>query len=234
GIERTEKSSFSDLVTNVDLLAQNAVCQRLESAFPGVNIMAEEDRDASLSGKVLVVDPLDGTLNFTHGYHEVAVSIGYWDAGEAVAGVVYNPLSDDMFHALRGSGAFRNSKPIRCGTKTALSQCLLVTGWPYDRSQYARTFEILSEFAMACQEVRVIGSAALDMCYVAAGAFDGYWEWDLRPWDLAGGAAIALEAGCALTSLSGAAFSLADGEVLVACPDVHREMLAKLRGFPRS
>lgn len=228
------KSSIADWVTEVDLRVQETVCRVLESAFPGVSIVAEEGRAAALADEVLVVDPLDGTLNFLHGYGQAAVSMGYWRENKPVAGVVYNPLTEEMFHSVAGRGAFRNRERIRCSHRNRLSECLLVTGWPYDRGEYGRTFAVLSRFASACQEVRVTGSASLNLCYVASGVFDGYWEWDLYPWDMAGGAAIASEAGCRLTGLGGNPYALADGEVLVAGEAVHREMLGELSALAQA
>jgi len=232
-VEVRDRKSRADYVTNVDLMVQEEICRMIKPVFPGVTIIAEESaaeeaQPSETPREVIILDPLDGTLNFMHGYNEVAISMGYWKNNRPFAGVVYNPIAEDLFYATAGQGAFRNGKSIRPSSNRTLGECVLATGWPYDRSQYDRAFDVLSLSARACQEVRIAGSAALNICYVASGVFDAYWEWDLHSWDMAGGAVIALEAGCTLTSLDGSPFEKEGHEIVVSNRHIHDEMLKVL------
>jgi len=229
GVEIRDRRAAADFVTNVDLMVQEKLCEMIAPAFPRAAVIAEEGGEIESAPQMIILDPLDGTLNYIHGYERVAVSVGYWKDGKPAAGVVYDPLAEDLFQAACGRGAFRNGRPIRASGYQTLGDCVLATGWPYDRGEYDRVFRILDGVARTCQEVRISGSAALNICYVACGSLDGYWEWDLNPWDMAGGAVIALEAGCAVTSLAGGPFQALGGEILVSNGHVHEEMLHTLR-----
>ncbi len=222
------EKSWGNFVTNIDLLVQERVFRSLRTTLPGVEVVGEESETHAIPEEAVIVDPLDGTLNFMHGYHEVAVSLGYWRCGRPVAGAVYNPIADDLFQAAGGHGALRNGTPIGPTQRSELRDCLFATGWPYDRREYPRVFRVLKRFADACREIRISGSAALNICYVAAGALDGYWEWGLFPWDLAGGAAVAFAAGCRLSTRSGADFDVAGHEIVVSNGPVHSEILRVL------
>jgi myo-inositol-1(or 4)-monophosphatase len=219
------EKSRGNFVTNIDLRVQERVFRSLHATLPGVPVVGEESECVAIPEEAVIVDPLDGTLNFMHGYHEVAVSLGYWKRGKPVAGAVYNPITDDLFQGAFGYGALRNGSPVTPTTHTELYDCLLATGWPYERREHPLALSVLGRFASECQEVRISGSAALNICYVAAGALDGYWEWGLFPWDLAGGAAVALAAGCRLSTRTGEEFDVAGNEILVSNGAVHAEML---------
>ena len=174
-----------------------------------------------------VVDPLDGTTNFAHGYPVFCVSVGLLEAGEPVAGVVYDPVREELFEAARGRGAFLNGRPIRVSECPALGEALLVTGFPYDfQNVRDDTVDLFSRFLHRAQAVRRDGSAALDLCYVAAGRFDGFWERRLKPWDTAAAAAILREAGGLVTRFDGAPFSVFDREILAAGPKLHPAMVS--------
>jgi myo-inositol-1(or 4)-monophosphatase len=229
-VEARTKTSHSDLVTNVDLKTQEAIIQILSRDLPGIQIIGEEKENEEASGEVIYLDPLDGTLNFFHGQRQFAVSIGYWENKEPAAGVVFNPIDDDLFSAVSGQGAFRNGKPIRVSPYRRLNQSVLATGWPYNKEELPRVLKSLERLLPISQEVRVWGSAALAMCYLAAGTLEGYWEWGLYPWDIAAGAVIAREAGCRITSIDGGPFELNSGAVLATNGHVHEEMLKYLKG----
>lgn len=229
-VESRTKSGPSDLVTNADLKTQEAVIQILSWDLPGVQIIGEEKENEGASGEVIYVDPLDGTLNFFHGQRQFAVSLGYWVNGEPTAGVVFNPVDEDLFAAAVGQGAFRNGRPIRVSPYRRLSQSVLATGWPYDKKELPRVLNSLERLLPVSQEVRVWGSAALALCYLAAGNLEGYWEWGLYPWDIAAGVVIAREAGCRITSIDGGSFDLNGGEILATNGYVHEEMLQCLGG----
>jgi myo-inositol-1(or 4)-monophosphatase len=227
-VEAKTKTSHADLVTNVDLKTQEAIIQILSRYLPGVQIIGEEKENEEASGEVIYVDPLDGTLNFFHGQRQFAVSIGYWIDRNPVAGVVFNPVDDDLFVAALGQGAFRNGRPIRGSQYRHLSESVLATGWPYDKKELPRVLKSLERLLPVTQEVRVWGTAALAMCYLAAGALEGYWEWGLYPWDIAAGVVIAREAGCRISSIDGGPFELSSGAILATNGLVHEEILQYL------
>ncbi len=229
-VEAKTKTSDADLVTNVDLKTQEAIIQILSRDLPGVQIIGEEKENEEASGEVIYVDPLDGTLNFFHGQRQFAVSIGYWVDRMPAAGVVFNPVDDDLFFAVSGRGAFRNGRPIRVSPYRQLSESVLATGWPYDKKELPRVLKSMERLLPVTQEVRVWGTAALAMGYLAAGALEGYWEWGLYPWDIAAGVVIAREAGCRITSIDGGPFELNSGAVLATNGHVHEEMLKYLKG----
>jgi myo-inositol-1(or 4)-monophosphatase len=227
-VEAKTKSSHADLVTNADIKSQEAVIQILSQGLPGVQIIGEEKENEEASGEVIYVDPLDGTLNFFHGQRQFAVSLGYWVDRMPAAGVVLNPVDEDLFVAASGQGAFRNGRPIRVSPHRRLSQSVLATGWPYDKKELPRVLKSLERLLPVTQEVRVWGTAALAMCYLAAGTLEGYWEWGLYPWDIAAGVVIAREAGCRITSIDGGPFDLSSGAILATNGLVHKEMLQYL------
>jgi len=176
------KTSLSDLVTDVDLMVQKAVLKKLTDLFPGVLIISEEKKNVEEIIKledVIYLDPLDGTLNYIHGFSQFAISIGYWVKNEPVAGVVSNPILDELFYAVRGKGAYRNGKPIHVSDNKTLDNSILCTGWPYHEKEKIFIMNSLPRILKETQEVRVTGSAALNICYVASGVVDGYWELDL-------------------------------------------------------
>jgi len=190
-----------DLVTEADLAAERLIVERIRSHHPRHAILAEEagavERVAGTpaSDYKWIIDPLDGTTNYAHGYPCFCVSIALERSGELIIGVIYNPIRDEMFAAERGAGATLNGRRIRVSEINDLNQAMVCTGFPYDvraRGDFARHFH---NFIMHAQSVRRDGSAALDLAYVACGRFDGFWEEGLRPWDVAAGAIIIEEAG---------------------------------------
>ena len=228
-VQAKTKSTWADLVTNADLKAQESIIRILSGELPGVQIIGEEKENEAASEEVIYLDPLDGTLNYFHGLNQFAVSIGYWVEKKPVAGVVYNPMEDEIFLAISGKGAFRNGKTIRVSQSRSLSQSFFATGWPYDKGQIAKVLKSLERVLPPVQEVRILGSSALAMCYVAAGILEGYWEWGLFPWDIAGGVVIAQEAGARITSPEGEPFKLEGGSILASNGYVHDEILRQLR-----
>ncbi len=224
-VESRTKTGPSDLVTNADLRTQEAIIRLLCRDLPGVQIIGEEKENEEASWEVIYLDPLDGTLNFFHGQRQFAVSLGYWVNGQPMAGVVFNPVDEDLFAATAGQGAFRNGRPIRVSPYRLLSQSVLATGWPYEKKELPRVLKSLERLLPVSQEVRVWGSAALALCYLAAGNLEGYWEWGLYPWDMAAGIVIAREAGCRITSIDGGSFDLNSGEILATNGLVHEEIL---------
>jgi myo-inositol-1(or 4)-monophosphatase len=228
-VEAKTKSGHADLVTNADLETQEAVIHILSRGLPGVQIIGEEKENEEASGEVIYVDPLDGTLNFFHGQRQFAISLGYWVDRKPAAGVVFNPVDEDLFVAVSGQGAFRNGQPIQGSSYGRLSESVLATGWPYDKKELPRVLKSMERLLSVTQEVRIWGTAALAMCYLAAGALEGYWEWGLYPWDIAAGVVIAREAGCRISSIDGGPFELSSGAILATNGYVHEEMIRYLR-----
>ena len=222
------KSSWADLVTNIDLKTQDSVIARLSRDLPGVQVIGEEKENEAVSEEVIYLDPLDGTLNYFHGLPMFAISIGYWVAKKPVAGVVYIPMGEELYWGTSGHGAFRNGEPLRVSQNRSLSQSFLATGWPYDRGQISKALRPLERILPPVQEVRVLGSCAISMCYVASGVLEAYWEWGLYPWDVAAGVVIAQEAGARMTSPEGEPFKLESGAVLASNGYVHEEILKLL------
>ncbi len=220
----------TDLVTEADLAAERLIVSKIREAFPHHAILAEENHSTAERGShTWIVDPLDGTTNYAHGYPAFAVSIGLEIEGELEWGIVYNPNLEEQFTARRGEGAFVNGTRLRVSKTATMSASLLVTGFPYDvRTNPDNNLDNFAGFMLRSQAVRRVGSAALDFCYVAAGRFDGFWEIDLRPWDMAAGALIAREAGATVTDFSGAPLSIYQPRCVASNGLIHREMLSIL------
>lgn len=199
--------------------------------WPDHSILGEEGGQSGHSGPLWIVDPLDGTRSFAHGYPFVCVSVGLEIDGELQVGVVYDPLRDELFEATRGGGAFLNGTRIGVSGTERLEQALLVSGFPYQLAEidHAALFALLGDMVVHSGGFRRDGSAALDFCYIACGRLDGYWEYFLHPWDAAAGALIAAEAGAKLTNLAGEPYSIRFAEVLATNGRIHDEMLAVAR-----
>jgi myo-inositol-1(or 4)-monophosphatase len=222
-----------DLVTEVDRQSEAFLLGEIQHLFPGHQIVSEEI--GLVPGREVdqwYVDPLDGTVNYAHGIPVFAVSIAYARDGVVTLGVVYDPLRDELFAAERGQGAWCNRRKLQVSRVTEFQRSLLVTGFPYDAwSTPQNNLENFGRFARMTQGVRRLGSAALDLCYVAAGRFDGYWELSLKPWDLAAGGLIAAEAGAVVTNLDGCSEYLTPPcSLLAAPPGLHAKMLEILSG----
>jgi myo-inositol-1(or 4)-monophosphatase len=194
-------------------------------------VLAEERGGIDGGGQQWYIDPLDGTVNYAHGVPFFCVSIAYAVDTVLTLAAVFDPMRDELFTAERTKGAWLNDRPLRVSPETELSRSLLVTGFPYDIWNTAdNNLDHFSRFSRISQGVRRLGSAALDLCYVAAGRFAGYWELSLKPWDVAAGALIAMEAGARVTSVQGADEFLAPPySVLAAPPVIHGKMLATLQ-----
>ena len=220
-----------DLVTDVDRRSEEFLLTEIQRRFPGDTVIAEES--GGLPGEdccVWYIDPLDGTVNFAHGLAIFSVSIAYVQDGELLLGVVYDPVFDECFTAERGRGAWLNGAALHVSETDQLGESLLVTGFSYDiRTTPDNNLDLFARFALRAQGVRRLGSAALDLCYVAAGRLDGYWELYLETWDLAAGALIAAEAGAKVTRIGSAAHILTPPcSVLCANPTLHAQMLTVL------
>ena len=223
-----------DLVTEADVAAERLVIERIRSYYPRHAILAEESGalDATVAGPASewkwIVDPLDGTTNYAHGYPCFCVSIALERAGTIVVGVIYDPLRDEVFAAERGEGATLNGRRIRVSEVDDLNRAMLCTGFPYDvrdRGDFARHFR---NFIMHAQAVRRDGSAALDLAYVACGRFDGFWEEGLNPWDVAAGVILIEEAGGRVSHYDGTPFDIYTPPLVASNGLVHEAMMRVL------
>ena len=222
-----------DLVTAADLEVEDLLVRMLHESFPNHGIVAEERHpEAAAAEYCWYVDPLDGTTNFAHHYPHFAVSIALAHKSTPVLGVVHDPLRDEVFAAVLGKGATLNGQRIGVSTTLTLDQGLLATGFPYDRRERASFYlRLYEKFLTRSQGIRRAGSAALDLCYIAAGRLDGFWEYLLQPWDTAAGGLIVSEAGGTLSDFRGQQFRLGGEGILASNGLIHPEMIRVLREF---
>jgi myo-inositol-1(or 4)-monophosphatase len=230
-ISSIAKKGRIDLVTEADTQSEKAIISTIRSCFPSHSILAEESgRTVDDTRFQWIIDPLDGTTNFAHELPLFTSSIAFAEDGEVKVGIVHNPVSGELFTAAYDEGTFLNGKKVSVTTQHSLSECLLVTGFPYNFKDIVD--EVLPRFARCLSEaqgVRRLGSAALDLCYVACGRFDGFWEQNLNPWDTAAGVLICREAGAMVTDFSGRSFDLEMKELLATNGNIHEDMLSLLK-----
>ena len=219
-----------DIVTAVDRRSEEAILAIVSRACPGHGVLAEEsDPRAGDAEHLWVVDPLDGTTNYSRGFPYFGVSVALARGGRVIAAAVYQPVLDELFTAIRGRGAFLNGRPLRVSSQARLDQAFLATGFPYDiRRSRRNNIDHFARFATRCLAVRRAGAAALDLAYVAAGRFDGFWELKLRPWDIAAASLLIEEAGGRITGLAGRPWRLPVRDIVASNGRVHGEMLAVL------
>lgn len=230
-ILQIDKKGPTDLVTEADRESERVIIETIRGTFPEHTVVAEESgMSAGAQDAVWYIDPLDGTTNFANGLNLFCVSISCALEGDIVLGIVLSPLTEELFVAVRGGGATRNGRPIRVSSARSVQESLLVTGFPYilEKDPSSPMIRRFSNCLRAAQGIRRLGSAALDLCYVACGRFAGYWEQNLHPWDTAAGFLIARESGAQITDFSNAAFSVDKPEILATNGKIHGEMLALL------
>jgi myo-inositol-1(or 4)-monophosphatase len=226
-----------DLVTDVDVAIEREFRRRIADRFPDHSVLGEEMGGSSTppDGPCWVFDPIDGTTNFAHGLPIFCSSLALEIGGEAQVAAVYDPTRRELFTAERGGGAFLNGKPMQVSSAETLLQSVLVTGFPYDvHSRVAEIVGLFGEFVGRARAVRRLGSAAIDLCYVAAGRMDGFWERDLKPWDIAGGALLVTEAGGTITNFRGERFQSRGADVVASNGRIHPAMLEIIAGHLRS
>jgi len=232
---RVDKKGTIDLVTEIDIAIEREFREMIAARFPDHEVLGEEfgaaeGRDA-IPQFCWVFDPIDGTTNYAHGLPIFCASLALELDGQPLVAAVYDPSRRELFTAERGQGARLNGQPIRVSSADALIDSLLVTGFHYDvQKDPGEVIELFGTFISKARAVRRLGSAALDLCYVAAGRFDGFWEKRLQAWDVAGGALIVAEAGGRVTAMSGAPFASREGSVLASNGRIHTQMLKTIRG----
>lgn len=222
----------ADFVTRADRESQDVILNTIKEAFPGHGFLAEEaPEEAGDAEYRWIIDPLDGTTNYIHGYPVFSVSIALERKGEVILGVVSDPTREEVFTALKGRGAFLNGRPIRVSSVSSMEESLITTGFPFRQKDlidlYLRAFK---NVFLRVSGIRRAGSAAIDLAYVAAGRCEGFFEAGLSPWDVAAGAALITEAGGAVTDFGGGGDYLSTGNIVAGNPVVHAEVLREIRG----
>lgn len=229
--------SPNDFVTEVDQAAEQVIIETLLTAYPGHAILAEEsgrEHGAKHSDYLWIIDPLDGTTNFIHGFPVFAVSIALSFKGQVQQAVVYDPSRNDLFYASKGRGAYLNDKRIRVSRRTRMSDSLIGTGFPFRKGDNFKRYMAMFEAVMPlCAGLRRPGAAALDLCYVAAGWYDGFFETGLNPWDIAAGSLMITEAGGLVGNFTGEADFLYQREVVAGNPKIYGQLVPVLAPFTR-
>lgn len=221
-----------DFVTTADIRTDEKLREALLQARPHIGFLTEEGEDVvgQDASRRWIIDPIDGTTNFMHGIPMFAISVALEEAGEVTAGIVYNPVSDEMFWAEKGQGAFLNDRRLRVAARRNMGEAVIGTGIPHlGRPNNPAYLAEMSAIAAECSGIRRMGSAALDLAYVAAGRFDGFWEVGLQSWDIAAGLLIAREAGAMVTRTDGGGEPMYKGDVLAANEAIHGRMLRLIR-----
>ena len=233
-ISRVDKKGPIDLVTVADREAEARIIEELRRAFPEHGMLAEESGPHAGTGDTVgLVDPLDGTTNFAHGLPVFAISIALQSRGELLLGLVLNPLGGELFTAVAGSGAQLNGHPIAVSQTASVAESLLATGFAYNiADQPEAPLQRFARCLRASRGIRRLGSAALDLCFVACGRFDGFWEQGLQPWDTAAGSLIAREAGARVTTIDGQPYHPDAPGILATNARIHEEMLALMQLTP--
>jgi len=222
-----------DLVTQFDVAVENLLKERIADALPEFTIIGEESADEhQRAERAIYIDPIDGTTNFIHKIPFCAISIGVWENGIPVSGIVYNPILNELFSAERGRGAFCNGKKIVVSEMTDLQQSLLATGFPYTKVEMGRDFrwvlKTMENLLPHTQDIRRLGAASVDLCYVANGVFDGFYECNLKPWDVAAGILLVQEAGGTVSNHLGETYRLGDPIIVATNGQNHDKLLEKL------
>jgi myo-inositol-1(or 4)-monophosphatase len=221
----------TNLVTEIDKQSEQMIMEKIKQYYPDHDFLGEETGGHNVKSEYRwIIDPLDGTVNYTHGLPLFCVSIGLEYKGTIQLGVVYNPSANELFTAERGKGAFLNNKRLQVTKTNKLIESMLVTGFPYNVQENPdHAIEHFTNFLMEAQALRRLGSAALDICYVAAGRFEGFWEVNLHPWDVAAGVLILLEAGGVWTDFHGLPTSVYNPQLLASNGSIHEEMIRVLK-----
>jgi len=229
---QVSKKGLADYVSAADVKAEKYLREELLRVRPGYGFLGEEDglTEGTDKSHTWIVDPIDGTTNFLHAIPHFAINIALERDGAIVAAVTYNPITDDLFWAEKGKGAYQNNRRLRVSARLRMDEALLATGIPFlGHGQHAKFLKELHQVSAKVAGVRRFGAASLDLAYVAAGRFDGYWERDLKPWDMAAGLLLVTEAGGKVTNADGGEDILGTGTICAANPDLHPLILDRLK-----
>lgn len=224
-----------DLVTEYDVKTEAFIIEQLQTHFDDYMLIGEESYDTSQGynhKKAIYIDPIDGTTNFVHGIPHVGISIGVWEDGEPTLGVVYNPIMDELFYAAKGEGAYCNGVKLSVSKEESLQQSLIGTGFPYAKVnrglEHDWVLKTLTNLLSHILDIRRLGAAAPDLCYLAQGKIDAFYEIDLKPWDMSAGILMVLEAGGKVTDANGEAFSFESKSIVVSNGKVHEALLGHI------
>ncbi len=229
---KVEHKSYNDFVSEVDKAAESAILEIILEAYPNHAILAEESGTQGDSEFQWIIDPLDGTTNFLHGFPQYSISIALSHKGQITQAVVYDPVHNDLYTATRGSGAFLNERRIRVSKRSRLEDALIGTGFPFRNFDNLDTYlAVFRELVQKTSGIRRPGSAALDLASVAAGRFDGFWEFSLSPWDIAAGTLLVTEAGGLVGDLVGEANYLKTGHIVAGSPKIFAQLLKTLAPY---
>lgn len=222
-----------DLVTEFDVKTETFIINQLKEAFPGYTLVGEESHQGNYHyEKAIYIDPIDGTTNFVHGIPHLAISLGVWEAGEPVLAVVYNPILEELFWAVKGEGAYCNGKKLEMSMQDKLQNALIATGFPYAKVnagiEYHWVIDCMTNLLPHIQDIRRLGAAAVDLCYLAQGKVEAFYEIDLKPWDVAAGILIVQEAGGEVSNVDGERYNFDDKSIVASNGRVHTQLLTKL------
>jgi len=222
-----------DLVTEFDVKTEDFLISKLTEAFPGYTHVGEESHRGSYHyDKAIYIDPIDGTTNFVHGIPHLAISLGVWEEGEPVLAVVYNPILEELFWAEKGEGAYCNGERLEVSTQDKLQNALIATGFPYAKVnagiEYRWVIDCMTNLLPHIQDIRRLGAAAVDLCYLAQGKVEAFYEIDLKPWDVAAGILIVQEAGGKVSNVNGARYNFDDKSIVASNGKVHGQLLHHL------
>lgn len=223
-----------DLVTEYDVRTEKYIITELAKHFPDYTLVGEESHEGGgyHYDKAIYIDPIDGTTNFVHGIPHLAISIGVWEEGKPKYAVVYNPILEEMFWAEKGQGAYCNDVHIQVSTQDRLQNALIATGFPYAKVnagiEYRWVVACITNLLPHIQDIRRLGAAAIDLCYLAQGRVEAFYEIDLKPWDVAGGILIVQEAGGKVSNVKGEKFDFDDKSIVASNSKVHEQLLEKL------
>ena len=228
-----------DLVTQYDVETETYLLDALAEAFPDCTLAGEESYAGTYDlERAIYIDPIDGTTNFVHGIPHLAISLGLWETGEPRLAVVYNPILDELFWAERGAGAWRGQERLHVSEDTVLQNALIATGFPYAKvnrgPEYRWVAEAFSTLLPQIQDFRRLGAAALDLSYLSGGIFAGFYEIDLKPWDVAAGILLVQEAGGAVSNLEGTPYRFGDKGIIAGTPVIHRILLETLPEYEQA
>jgi myo-inositol-1(or 4)-monophosphatase len=220
----------TDLVTVTDLNSENIIKSIIRASYPDHDLLAEEsEEESSQSDFLWIIDPLDGTTNFVHGYPSFAVSICLFFQNKPLIAVVLEMPNTKLYTAIKNEGVWCEGQPFTCSQTDSIEKSLLLTGFGYEHGElWERNMSLFKHFTDKSHGVRRLGAAAVDLCHVASGKVDGYWEFDLKPWDSAAGILIAQEADCVVSQMDGSDYSIYDNNILVANPKIHGEMILEI------
>jgi myo-inositol-1(or 4)-monophosphatase len=228
GSEAKEKAD-NDFVTETDVRSEEIIVSALTEAFPDIPVLAEEGGGAPEGDLFWVIDPVDGTTNFIHGYPQVGISVALIEERRPIVGVTYDPHREELFEAGRGHGTYCNGRPLSVSNRDSIEASLLGTGFPFRIYEYLDPYlETFRDLFLRCRGIRRAGAAVLDLAHVAAGRLDGFWELYLKPWDMAAGALMVEEAGGAVTDFFGGKEYLSSGNIVAGNPVIHGEIVETL------